>query len=204
MKPGSLSLVSWKSLKGNMNGIPDPTAQSSTASSSLSFNSGSRVLSLSQVVSSTNRSILLQGRRHRARAVINGQNPIRTKVLRNDQLQYGIDLGGKKPGECPHCGKNFNTPAEMMRHTRIHTGEKPYKCYICVYATAFNGDLVRHLKSRHPGKCPYVCHLCDFKCHELLMFNNHRRRTGHGGRASISKMSYPEISASNVSYAAVS
>jgi len=97
------------------------------------------------------------------------------------------DSDAKKPN-CPYCGKPFNTPAEMMRHQRIHVGDKPFACYVCEYSTSFNGDLVRHLKSRHPGCDPYVCHICHFKCKELLMFTDHRRRTGHGGRGANKRL----------------
>ncbi|NWZ28396.1 ZN777 protein, partial [Asarcornis scutulata] len=38
---------------------------------------------------------------------------------------------GERPFQCPACGKSFNEKSNLNKHYRIHTGERPYSCPAC-------------------------------------------------------------------------
>ncbi|NWW92764.1 ZN398 protein, partial [Rhynochetos jubatus] len=38
---------------------------------------------------------------------------------------------GERPFQCPACGKSFNEKSNLTKHYRIHTGERPYRCPAC-------------------------------------------------------------------------
>ncbi|XP_035211827.1 zinc finger protein 64-like [Stegodyphus dumicola] len=52
---------------------------------------------------------------------------------------------------CKFCTKVFKRKFNLEVHTRIHTGEKPYKCSLCNYCCSFNYSLKYHIESRHYG-----------------------------------------------------
>lgn len=51
--------------------------------------------------------------------------------------------------QCPYCGKILPYFSEYQRHLRKHTGERPFACPLCPYATTRKAHLKTHLMKIH-------------------------------------------------------
>uniref|UniRef100_S4R587 Zinc finger protein Pegasus n=1 Tax=Petromyzon marinus TaxID=7757 RepID=S4R587_PETMA len=57
----------------------------------------------------------------------------------------------------------------------VRAGEKPYRCHLCSFASAYVRHLEAHMRS-HTGEKPYKCNLCSFRCSDRSNLSHHRRR----------------------------
>ncbi|XP_073403873.1 uncharacterized protein [Dendrobates tinctorius] len=69
---------------------------------------------------------------------------------------------GEKLFLCSECEKCFTRKENLFMHKRIHTGEKSYLCSECGKCFTNNSNLVRHQRI-HTGEKPYSCLECG-KC----------------------------------------
>ncbi|XP_053524570.1 histone-lysine N-methyltransferase PRDM9-like isoform X2 [Artibeus jamaicensis] len=66
---------------------------------------------------------------------------------------------GEKPYVCRECGQGFTWKSHLIRHQRTHSGEKPYVCRECGRGFTRKSYLIRHQRI-HSGEKPYVCKEC--------------------------------------------
>ena len=77
--------------------------------------------------------------------------------------------------KCEHCGKVYSTKRNLKIHVQsMHLKEFSLKCLVCDYTTNRADSLLKH-KRIHTGEKPYICEMCEFCCSDPSSLNAHRK-----------------------------
>lgn len=70
----------------------------------------------------------------------------------------------ERPYACPAdgCDRRFSRSDELTRHVRVHTGQRPFQCRICMRSFSRSDHLTTHIRT-HTGEKPFACTECGRK-----------------------------------------
>ncbi|XP_067400631.1 zinc finger protein 271-like [Emydura macquarii macquarii] len=103
------------------------------------------------------------------------------KVHVVEEPSLGESPAGEQPRDqqrgrlfpCSQCDRDFPRRADLVRHCRVHSGERPYHCSRCGKGFRRRSHLSDHLRT-HTGEKPFPCRLCPKRFSRRSTLNKHQ------------------------------
>ena len=79
----------------------------------------------------------------------------------SSENMYIDTQSGERRFKCHFCEKTFKLKSKLFSHVRRHTGEYPHQCKKCGGGFAERRALVRHITKIHKGNKSFKCDICE-------------------------------------------
>ena len=112
-------------------------------------------------------------RQYRLKRHLQVHNPNRPKIkcdlctksfTRQDSLESHVRAAHSKirPYVCTYegCNKAYSNSSQLLQHSRLHTGGKPYQCNFCDKSFTFANEHKEHIKDMHTSSTAHNCSYC--------------------------------------------